>query len=358
MIDFDSRQADADVSPILEVRNLSRHFSAGTSLLPWKHRGVVHAVDDASFRLYPGRITALVGESGSGKSTVARVLAGLHPPTSGTILFEGEEMTHGGRDARSYRRQVQMIFQDPFASLNPVKRVEYVLSRPLRIHHIVPVNQIRERVYELLTTVGLVPPEEFASKYPHQLSGGQRQRVAIARALAVEPSVLLADEPISMLDVSIRMGILNLMLELKQQRNLAFLYITHDIASARYVADEVIVLYAGHVVERGETETVLQTPLQPYTRLLLSAVPNPAAGLTQPRLEARGEVRTIIDPKPGCRFANRCPVALATCQATTPELIEIRPDHWVRCHLYPVPVTSGPETPIEIIGPSGRFSHD
>jgi peptide/nickel transport system ATP-binding protein len=251
-----------------------------------------------------------------------------------------------------------MIFQDPFASLNPVKRVEYVLSRPLRIHRIVPAHQIRERIYELLTTVGLVPAEEFAAKYPHQLSGGQRQRVAIARALAAEPSVLLADEPISMLDVSIRMGILNLMLELKRQRNLAFLYITHDIASARYVANEVIVLYAGHVVERGETETVLQTPLHPYTRLLLSAVPNPAAGLTMRRLEARGEVRTIIDPKPGCRFANRCPVVMETCHANTPELIEVQPDHWVRCHLYPVRISHGPTTSAGTTGPPGRFSHD
>jgi peptide/nickel transport system ATP-binding protein len=203
-----------------------------------------------------------------------------------------------------------------------------------------------------------VPAEEFAAKYPHQLSGGQRQRVAIARALAAEPSVLLADEPISMLDVSIRMGILNLMLELKRQRNLAFLYITHDIASARYVANEVIVLYAGHVVERGETETVLQTPLHPYTRLLLSAVPNPAAGLTKRRLEARGEVRTIIDPKPGCRFANRCPVVMETCHANTPELIEVQPDHWVRCHLYPVRISHGPTISAGTTGPPGRFSHD
>jgi peptide/nickel transport system ATP-binding protein len=183
--------------------------------------------------------------------------------------------------------------------------------------------------------VGLVPTEEFAAKYPHELSGGQRQRVAIARALAVEPVVMLADEPISMLDVSIRMGILNLMLELKRERDLAFLYITHDIASARYVADDVIVMYAGHVVERGETEAVLQTPLHPYTRLLLSAVPNPAAGLAKRRLDARGEVRTIVDPQPGCRFADRCPAVMDVCRVVTPTLIERDPGHWVRCHLYP-----------------------
>ncbi|HLJ66862.1 MAG TPA: ABC transporter ATP-binding protein [Chloroflexota bacterium] len=333
---------------ILEAEHVSRHFSAGGSFLPWTHRGVVHAVDDVTLQLRPGRITALVGESGSGKSTVARVLARLYPPTTGRILFQGENvLTWRGRRARAYRRQVQMIFQDPFSSLNPVKRVEYVLSRPLLVHHIVPAHRVRERVHELLTTVGLVPAAEFAAKYPHQLSGGQRQRVAIARALAVEPAVLLADEPISMLDVSIRMGILNLMLDLKQRMNLAFLYITHDVASARYVADEIIVMYAGHVVERGETLTVLRAPQHPYTRLLLSAVPNPAAGLTRQRLEGRGEVRTIVDPPPGCRFVSRCPLAEDVCARTTPELVESGPDRWVRCHLYP-----------RSTGPQGRVSHD
>jgi peptide/nickel transport system ATP-binding protein len=168
--------------------------------------------------------------------------------------------------------------------------------------------------------------------------------VAIARALAVEPTVMLADEPISMLDVSIRMGILNLMLELKRRKNLAFLYITHDIASARYVADEVIVMYAGHVVERGETEVVLQTPLHPYTRLLLSAVPNPATGLKRHRLEARGEIRTIVDPAPGCRFADRCPAVMEACRVTTPELTEVQPGHWARCYLYPRTTPSGRES--------------
>jgi peptide/nickel transport system ATP-binding protein len=352
------RQSVTGVQPILEARNVSRHFSAGASFLPWKRAGTVHAVDEVSLQLYPGRITALVGESGSGKSTVARLLARLYVPTSGTIFFEGENVRRrSARDVRAYRSRVQMIFQDPFSSLNPVKRVDYVLSRPLRVHRIVPANRIPQRVRELLTTVGLVPADDFAAKYPHQLSGGQRQRVSIARALAVEPAVLLADEPISMLDVSIRMGILNLMLELKRQRNLAFLYITHDIASARYVADEVIVMYAGHVVERGETEALLQDPLHPYTRLLLSAVPNPAVGLVKQRPQpgppdssavsaSRGEVRTIIDPLPGCRFVERCPMAMDSCRATTPQLVEIQPGRWVRCHLYPLST-----------GPQGRFSH-
>lgn len=263
--------------PILEVRNLTMHFPIGGSLFPWTHTPQLHGLDDANFTLRRGRVTALVGESGSGKSTAARVLARIYKPTSGQILFHGQDITTKRRrkDLLAYRAQVQMIYQDPFGSLNPVKRIDHHLRRPLEIHDIVPKNQIQGRIYELLKTVGLTPPEEVASKFPHQLSGGQKQRVNIARALAVEPDVILADEPISMLDVSIRMGILNLMVDLKQRTDIAFLYITHDIASARYAADDILVMYAGQVVEAGETDLVLQTPLHPYTRLLLSAVPNP-----------------------------------------------------------------------------------
>lgn len=323
-------------SPVLEVRHLTKHFGVGGIHLPWQHRAMIHAVDDVSFELFPGRVTALVGESGSGKSTVARLLARLYEATDGAILFHGRNIAAHGRrrEVLDYRSHVQMIFQDPFGSLNPVKRVEHNIARPLLIHHLCSRSEARRRVYELLESVGLVPAADFAGKYPHQLSGGQRQRVSIARALAVQPSILIADEPISMLDVSIRMGILNLMLDLKRRQNIAFLYITHDIASARYVADEIIVMYAGHVVEQGETDEVLQNPLHPYTRLLLSAVPNPEAGLRRERLQARGEVRTVVDPQPGCRFVDRCPVAVeASCQIT-PQLVEVQPGHWVRCHLY------------------------
>lgn len=321
--------------PILEARHLTKHFKVGGSIFGKKV--MLHASDDVSFALYPGKIVALVGESGSGKSTVARMLARLYPPTSGEILFHGQDIRkeRGRRAVQRYRAQVQMIFQDPFGSLNPVKRVEHHIERPLRIHKIVPSDRVHERVLEILTMVGLVPAEEVARKYPHQLSGGQRQRVNIARALAVEPEVLLADEPISMLDVSIRMGILNVMLDLKQKQNIAFLYITHDIASARYVADEVVVMYAGQVVERGETDAVLQTPLHPYTRMLLAAVPNPEQGLTVNRVEASGEARAAIDPKEGCRFVSRCPVAVEASCTITPQLVEVEPGQWVRCHLYP-----------------------
>src|SRR5919206_3082432 len=226
-------------------------------------------------------VTALVGESGSGKSTVARLLARLYDPSEGSVLFEGNDVSRvrRRRDVLRYRSQVQMIFQDPFGSLNPVKTIRHHVERPLRIHRVVPSAQIEERVHELLRTVGLVPPEDVAAKYPHELSGGQRQRVAIARALAVEPTVVLADEPTSMLDVSIRIGILNLMLKLKEEHDLAFLFVTHDLASARYVADDILVMYAGQIVEQGPIEQVLADPLHPYTQLLLSAVPD--AGLRE-----------------------------------------------------------------------------
>jgi peptide/nickel transport system ATP-binding protein len=288
---------------VLEVRGLGKSFPIGGALS--LRRQQLHAVDDVSFTLRPGVVTALVGESGSGKSTVARMLSRLYPPSSGTIVFGGKDVSdvRRKRAVLAYRAQVQMIFQDPFASLNPVKRIDHHLKRPLLIHGICSRSEVDERVCDLLQRVGLVPPEEIAAKYPHQLSGGQRQRVAIARALAVEPSVILCDEPISMLDVSIRIGILNLILQLKRELQIAFLYITHDIASARYVADEVLVMYRGQIVEQGPTDAVLQAPQHAYTRLLLSAVPNPESGL---RLEplVRGELgddgpSRLVELEPG-----------------------------------------------------------
>jgi peptide/nickel transport system ATP-binding protein len=316
----------------LEVRNLEKRFPVGGAL----HRAQLHAVDDVSFALRPGTITALVGESGSGKSTVARLLAHLYEPSAGSVLFEGGDAAQLRRrqDVLHYRSQVQIIFQDPFGSLNPVKTVRHHLARPLRIHDVVPRAQVEERIHELLTTVGLVPPEKFAAKYPHELSGGQRQRVAIARALAVEPKIVLADEPTSMLDVSIRIGILNLMLKLKEEHGIAFLYVTHDLASARYVADDILVMYAGQIVEHGPVEEVLAEPLHPYTRLLLTAVPDPASGLSPERIEVRkGLAAAAVDPPAGCRFVARCPLAVAVCSEVTPQLVEARPAQSARCHV-------------------------
>jgi peptide/nickel transport system ATP-binding protein len=316
----------------LEVTGLTKHFRVQSGFLD---KSYVHAVDDVSFTLRPGTITALVGESGSGKSTVARLLARLYEPTGGSIVFAGDDLTtiRRKRDVLGYRRQVQMTFQDPFDSLNPAKTIRHHLERPLEIHNIVPKNQVEERVYELLDTVGLVPPERIAARYPHELSGGQRQRVAIARALAVEPSVIVADEPISMLDVSIRLGILNLMADLKREKNLAFLYVTHDLASARYIADDMLVMYAGQIVERGPVDKVLQEPLHPYTQLLISSVPDPAKG-EQPDIEVRkGHAAAAVDPAEGCRFLNRCPLAIEVCSQVTPQLVEARANQSARCHV-------------------------
>jgi peptide/nickel transport system ATP-binding protein len=308
----------------LEVRGLTKHFAR------------VHAVDDVSFELRPGTVTALVGESGSGKSTVARLLARLYEPTEGSVLFDGGDIARVRRrgDVVRYRSQVQLIFQDPFDSLNPVKTVRHHIERPLRVHRMVPRDQVEERVHELLRTVGLVPPHEIAAKYPHELSGGQRQRVALARVLAVEPKVILADEPTSMLDVSIRIGILNLMTRLKEEHGIAFLFVTHDLASARYVADDLLVMYAGQIVERGPVEQVLSSPLHPYTRLLLAAVPDPAKRLQAQRIvERKGVAAAAIDPPDGCRFVDRCPLAIDVCARVTPSLVEARPGQAARCHV-------------------------
>jgi peptide/nickel transport system ATP-binding protein len=308
----------------LEVRGLTKHFAQ------------VHAVDDVSFELRPGTVTALVGESGSGKSTVARLLARLHDPTSGAVLWDGGDVARvkRRRDVLRYRSEVQLIFQDPFDSLNPVKTARHHIERSLRIHKMVPSSEVDERVHELLRSVGLVPPHEIAAKYPHELSGGQRQRVALARVLAVEPKVILADEPTSMLDVSIRIGILNLMTRLKEEYGIAFLFVTHDLASARYVADDLLVMYAGQIVERGPVEEVLASPLHPYTRLLLAAVPDPAKRLHAGRIQERkGHAAAAIDPPDGCRFVSRCPLAIDVCSHLTPALVEARPHQSARCHV-------------------------
>jgi peptide/nickel transport system ATP-binding protein len=320
-------------SGAIEVRGLTKRFPIGGAL---RKRSNVHAVDDVSFELRPGTVTALVGESGSGKTTVARLIARLYDPTEGTILFEDTDVSRARRrqDLLRYRAQVQMIFQDPFGSLNPVKTIRHHIERPLRIHGLVPRAEVEERVHELLRTVGLVPPEDVAARYPHELSGGQRQRVSIARALAVEPKVVLADEPTSMLDVSIRIGVLNLMRRLTEERQIAFLYVTHDLAAARYVADEIIVMYAGQIVERGPVDDVLAAPLHPYTRLLLESVPDPEKRLTAEWIKpSRGVASAAVDPPDGCRFVSRCPLALKLCSQVTPRLIDTQPGRAARCHV-------------------------
>lgn len=325
-------------APLLDVIGLTKHFPVASGRrFPFSAgKSRLHAVDGVSFTLRRGEVLALVGESGSGKSTIARLLARLYPPTAGEALLSGADIFafRGRRALLRYRRQVQMVFQDPFGSLNPVKTVGHHVERSLSVHGIVSRNKIDAEVHALLRTVGLTPEQEVAAKLPHQLSGGQRQRVSFARALAVGPEIILADEPISMLDVSIRMGILNLMSELRSSRGLSFLYITHDIASASYLADRTMVLYAGQVMESASSRELVTRPLHPYSQLLLSAVPDPRRGSTRRPVEVRGEASPAVDPVPGCRFAARCPRVMDRCRSVTPQLIEVEPRHLVRCHLF------------------------
>jgi len=315
-------------TPLLSVRSLGKVFTVREGFTT-RH---VHAVNDVSFDLQRGEVVALVGESGSGKSTIARLIARLMPPTAGQVLFDGGDALAGRRAPLSYRSRVQMIFQDPFGSLNPVHDIRHHLERPLLRHGKVAGRAAAgARVEELLDTVGLSPGARFAKQHPHQLSGGQRQRVAIARALAVEPQLILADEPTSMLDVSIRVDILNLLRQLKQDRGIAYLYITHDLASARYFADRTMVLYAGHVVEAAPSSELMDEPAHPYTRLLLSAVPDPS-GWTGDAAATPATAKQV-DPGPGCPFAERCAQAIDRCRQQLPQLEEIGAQRAARCFL-------------------------
>jgi peptide/nickel transport system ATP-binding protein len=318
--------------PLVRTEGLSRHFRVGGLL----SRQTLHAVDDVSFEIGRGEIVALVGESGSGKSTIARLLARVYKPSQGEIYFDGKPVsTLGSRAQRlAYSSDVAMVFQDPYSSMNPVYRITHPIGRGIVLHRRDVARRAREgEVERSLGEVGLMPPGRMAAKFPHELSGGQRQRVGFAAALAVRPKLIVADEPVSMLDVSIRIGVLNLMSELREREGLSFLYITHDVASARYIADRVLVLYAGHLVEEGPTEEVIARPKHPYTQLLLSAVPDPRAPLGLSDAADVGEPPKVIDPKEGCRFRNRCPLAIATCETVTPELREIGPRRRVACHV-------------------------
>jgi peptide/nickel transport system ATP-binding protein len=360
-------EAPATGTPVLEARNLTKHFpvhgpvSVGRAVHGARRglrgqrepgRGdVVHAVEDVSLALPAAQVTALVGESGSGKSTLARVLARLLRPTSGELLVDGDPVRSGGGGRRSYARQVQMVLQDPFASLNPVHEVRYHLARPLQVHGLLPANvSMDDAVAGLLERVALTPADQFIRKYPHELSGGQRQRVAIARALAVRPRVLLADEPVSMLDVSIRLGILNLLRDLSDTERLALLYITHDIASARYLADTITVMYAGQIVESGPAQPVTDQPAHPYTQLLLSAAPDPdrpeQAAAVSPLSGGRGAPPSLVAPPAGCRFHPRCPHAMTICAEAAPPGFETAADHVSACWLHASDLNAAQAAPL------------
>ncbi|MFJ6850135.1 ABC transporter ATP-binding protein [Streptomyces sp. NPDC091271] len=326
---------------VLEARGVTKHFPVRRTAgdLVARRRRTVHAVDDVSLKLRRGTVTALVGESGSGKSTVARLLAQLYPLTAGEIQLGGTAVKAGrGRSFRRYVKQVQLIFQDPFASLNPVHTVRYHLTRALKIHGRAGSGdaELETNLTALLERVQLTPPHQFLDKFPHELSGGQRQRVAIARALGADPQVLLADEPVSMLDVSIRLGVLNLLRDLKERLHLAILYITHDIASARYFADTTLVMYAGRIVEGGDSEQVTQHPAHPYTQLLIASAPDPDRVADEEAQEetGSGEPPSLIAPPDGCRFHPRCPKAMERCRTELPPRFDLADGQWAACWLY------------------------
>ena len=316
----------------MRAGGLCKDFAIGRG----RGRTVLSAVRDVSLDLHRRAVVALVGESGSGKSTVAKLLAGQEQPSGGSIELEGAPVEVSGRRAfRAYKSHVQMVFQDPFSSLNPVHTVRYHLERPVRLHRTLGEGVgVEDVVVGLAEQVRLTPALQFLAKYPHELSGGQRQRVAIARALAAEPSVLLADEPVSMLDVSIRLEILGLISELRDRYDLAVLYITHDIASARYFADEALVMYAGEIVERGPAEAVTQQPAHPYTQLLVSSAPDPDALGSVLRSGTREATRasgSALSTTRGCRFSPRCPFVQDRCRVEAPPLVAIARDRAAAC---------------------------
>lgn len=301
-------------TPVFETRGLDVHFRVDSP----QGKVTVRALDGIDFRLDPGEIVALVGESGSGKTTLARVFSLIYKPTHGEVLVEGRPLAEASKDERKYFNRIQLIFQDPFASLNSLKKIRHIIERPVKIHRAARGRKaIAEKVEELLGKVNLTPASRYIDRYPTDLSGGQRQRVAIAKSLAVSPRVLLADEPTSMLDASIRLEVLNLLKDLRGEEGLAVLYITHDIASARYLSDRINVMYGGRIIESGPTEQIVSDPVHPYTQLLLDAAPDPAHYKGSGHSAAlESSTAAPVDNSVevlGCRFANRCPLARPEC---------------------------------------------
>jgi len=315
---------------LLEVENLVKQFAADRNLFG-RPTAFVKAVDGVSFRVDAGETLALVGESGCGKSTVSRLALRLIEPDAGRIRFEGRDLLAlDANELRAFRRQAQIIFQDPYASLNPRMTVGQILSEPLALHNLVPQAGRRARVEEILTLVGLEP--RFARRYPHEFSGGQRQRIAIARALAVEPKLIICDEPVSALDVSIRSQILNLLRDLQQRLGLSYIFVSHDLAVVKHIADRVAVMNLGSIVETAETQALFAAPRHPYSRALLSAIPVPRPRAKRSRMLLQGEMPSALNPPNGCRFHTRCPFAIDRCRIEAPQLIADASGHATACH--------------------------
>lgn len=329
-----SNSATNNKEVILKVRNLKKHFPITSGIIFQRQVGAVRAVDDISFDVFKGETLGLVGESGCGKSTTGRTILQLYRPTAGSVVFEGKELTTmQGEELRRMRKRMQIIFQDPFASLNPRMTVGGIVGEPLRIHNVMPRKEQQEYVENLMEKVGLNP--YFINRYPHEFSGGQRQRIGIARALALEPTFIVADEPISALDVSIQAQVVNLLEELQDELNLTYLFIAHDLSMVRHICDRVAVMYLGKIVELAQTDELYENPLHPYTQSLLSAVPvpDPMVEEKRQRVILGGDVPSPAAPPPGCNFNTRCPVRFDLCyQPPDPELVEVLPGHWVSCH--------------------------
>lgn len=324
---------ERNVSAFLEVDRLKVYYPVGGGFLQ-RHRGYARAVDGVSLSLQAGEVLALVGESGCGKTTVARAIMGLIRPTEGTIRIDRKEVSlTSNLERQQYYLQVQMVFQDPFDSLNPRKTIFQTLAQPLRIHRIVPRASLREEAARLLNLVGLSPGQDFLERYPHQFSGGQRQRICIARAIAVRPRVVLADEAVSSLDISIRAQILNLLKELKRELDLAYVFITHDLGVVRSLSDRVLVMYLGKIVEEGSAEEVFNNPLHPYTAALLAAspLPDPVKSRQRTKVLLGGDVPSPLDPPAGCRFHPRCSLTEATCRIEPPPLFSFTDTHRSAC---------------------------
>jgi oligopeptide/dipeptide ABC transporter ATP-binding protein len=302
----------------------------------------VKAVDGISFRMRKGEIFGLVGESGSGKTTTGRLLLRLTQPTEGKVVYKGQDITgFSSRQMKPLRKEMQIIFQDPFESLDPHMTIKDIIAEPLRIQKVSKTREeVDERVKDILREVELFPPEEFMLRFPHELSGGQRQRVAVARAFVLNPNFILADEPVSMLDVSIRAEILAVMLNLVQKKGASVLLVTHDLALARHICDRIAVMYLGRIVELSDTETIVGNPLHPYTKALIAAVPVPDPGSKRLGEVISGEIPSPVDPPPGCNFHTRCPYAHMRCMSEIPPLIEVEKNHWAACHLVDRPESS------------------
>ena len=320
-------------APLLEVTGLVKHFPIKAGLLVDREVGRVRAVDGVDLTIATGETLGLVGESGCGKSTLCRVIMQLTAPTSGSVRFAGEELVgRSRRSLRPVRRQMQMIFQDPYASLNPRKRIRQIIGQPMEMHGVASGRDVDKRVRDLMDRVGLAP--EHADRYPHEFSGGQRQRIGIARAIALQPKLIIADEPVSALDVSVQAQIVNLLQDLQSELGLSYLFVAHDLGVVRHVSDRVAVMYLGRVVESAPAHALYEQPVHPYSNALLSAVPipDPRLNVERARVVLEGDVPSPIDPPSGCHFHTRCPWRTEVCDVDDPVLTELLPDHVAACH--------------------------